>query len=160
MKRDKKGLSDIVITLIIVVVALIAIVIVWAVVSNLIKGGAQSAGLAAKCLNSNVDATKVVCFDGTADKICNVTLLRSGTETSAIGGVKLVFKNEASGAISSAAVDVAGNIAPLVGKTQENVDTGILIANGVNKIEVTVYFEDASGNQQLCTQPSSFTFVG
>ncbi len=41
--RDKKGLSDIVVTLIIIVLSLVAIGVVWVVVSNILKSGTQQA---------------------------------------------------------------------------------------------------------------------
>ena len=41
--ENKRGLSDIVVTLIIIVLALVAVGIVWAVVSNLLKTGTSQA---------------------------------------------------------------------------------------------------------------------
>jgi hypothetical protein len=154
MKREenKRGLSTIVITLILILLSLVAVGIVWFVVNNILKSGAQGIDVGAKCLNTNVEATSVNCT-GTPTASCTVRLERTGTENEAITGVKLVFRNESAG-LTSSLLDSAGDIQPLVGKTV-TFDTGIASAD---KIEVTPYFSDDSGNEQLCSQPNSFEF--
>ncbi|MCK9595914.1 hypothetical protein M0R19_01890 [Candidatus Pacearchaeota archaeon] len=155
---NKKGMSGIVITLIIVLLSLAGIAIVWSVVGGLIKGNTEGIEISSKCLNTNIEVTQVTCIDGAVNKMCDVKLTRTGTETSELGGVKLVFKDEINAASSASAIDVAGNIAALVGKTATGIDSGIAIANIPNKVEVTPYFKDASGNEKLCSQTSSFSF--
>ncbi|VVB83819.1 Uncharacterised protein [uncultured archaeon] len=150
MRNNKKGLSTIVVTLILIVLSLVAVGAVWLVVSPLIKSGSQGADVSVKCLNTNIEATKVACTAGS----CAVTLTRTGTNTDAIGGVKLVFK-DATGA-SSAVLDSAGNIKALAGKVTNSLATTLATPN---KVEITPYFKDAGGNEQLCTQTTSFSFV-
>jgi hypothetical protein len=149
MIKNKRGLSTIVITLILILLSLVAVGIVWVVVNNIIKSGAKGIDTSAKCLNVNVEATAVKC----AGTNCNVTLMRTGTESEAITGVKLVFKNSTAGT-SSAVIDEPGNIEVLAGKSINDVPAGIV----PDKIEVTAYFEDDSGNEQLCGQTTSFEF--
>lgn len=151
--KNNRGLSTIVVTLIIILLSLVAVGVVWAVVNNLIKSGSEGVSVSSKCLNINIEATSVNCTDGTTS-ICDVTMVRSGTEDAAISGVKIVFRNQTSG-VSSNVTTVAGNIEPLVGKKQTGIDTGIL---GVTVVEVTPFFLDTSGKEQLCTQSSSFEF--
>ena len=146
---NKRGLSTIVITLILILLALVAVGIVWVVVNNIIKGGTEGIDINAKCLNVNVEATAVKC----AGSNCNVTLMRTGTGNEAIGGVKLIFKNSTAGN-SSAVIDEAGNIEVLAGKSINDIAAGLV----PDKIEVTAYFEDSSGNEQLCGQTTSFEF--
>lgn len=157
MLGNKRGLSTIVVTLIIILLSLVAVGVVWVVVRNLITGGSQNVEINTKCLSVTVEATKVNCSDGATNKICDVQLMRTGTGSDEIGGVKLVFKNETSG-VSSSLINVAGNIEPLVGDKETGLDTGILNAVGVNTVEITVFFQDASGNEQICSETNSFSF--
>jgi hypothetical protein len=153
MLRNKKGLSTIVITLLIVLISLVAVGIIWVVIKNLITSGTGGIEFSTKCLNTNIEITKVNCTSVGVSRICDVTLKRTGTGTDPIAGVKLVFKNETSG-ISSGLISVDGNIEPLIGKTQTGINTTI---TDVNRVEVTAFFKDASGNEQLCSQTNSFS---
>jgi len=158
MISDKKGLSTIVVTLILIVLSLVAVGAVWLIVSPMLKNSGQSADVSSKCLTVNVDATQVNCWNGVTNVLCNVTLSRSGTGSDAIGGVKLIFKNMTSGLTSTAAIDASGNIEPLVTKRINNVDTLIAISTRVSAVSITPYFTDSSGNQKLCSQQNTFTF--
>ncbi len=150
--ENKKGLSTIVVTLIIILLSLVAVGVVWGVVNNLIKSGSEGVDVSSKCLNINIEATAVNC-SGVATIACTTRLQRTGTGTDPIAGVKLIFSNETAG-LSSALLDEIGNIEVLVGKVK-TFDTGIANAN---KVMVTPYFLDASGKEKLCTQSSSFDF--
>jgi hypothetical protein len=158
MISNKKGLSTIVVTLILIVLSLVAVGAVWLIVSPIIKNSGTSADVSSKCLTVNIDATQVNCINGATNVMCNLTLTRSGTGSDAIGGVKLVFKNATNGVSSTSAIDSSGNIETLVSKKLTSVDTLIPIANRVSAVTVTPYFQDSSGNQKLCSQQSTFTF--
>jgi len=156
MIGDKRGLSTIVVTLIIVLLSLVAVGVVWVVVRNLITTGSNNVDISSKCLGVDVEITKVNC-SGTTTSICDVQLSRTGTGTDAIAGVKLVFKNKASG-VSSNLTTLDGNIEPLVGLKKTGIDTNVDIAEAIDTIEATAFFEDSSGNEQICTQTNSFSF--
>ncbi|MDD5588711.1 MAG: hypothetical protein PHP92_01445 [Candidatus Nanoarchaeia archaeon] len=156
--RDQKGLSTIVVTLIIILLSLVSIGIVWVVVNNLVKGGTSGVEIGSKCLEVDVAATKTNCSAVATEMYCAVTLSRTGTGSDAIGGVKLVFKNETSGVSGASIVDVPGDIPQLVTQTTASLDTGLTTTQGVNKVEVTVYFDDADGNEQLCPRTSPYSF--
>ena len=158
MVLNKKGLSTIVITLILIVLSLVAVGAVWLVVSPIIKSSGQSADIASKCLTVIIDATQVNCSNGVTNVMCGYTLVRTGIGNEAIGGVKMVFKNQTTGLSSTAAIDVAGNIEVLVSKRVTSVDTLIPITTRVNTVTITPYFQDTSGNQKLCAESSTFTF--
>ncbi len=155
--HSKGGLSTIVITLIIIMISLVAVGIVWFVVNNLIKSGTQGVELTAKCLNVLIEPTKVNCSKVTANVICDIELTRTGTGSDEIGGVKMIFKNSTSG-VGSSLINLNGNIEALVGKKQTGVNTTVLSSVGVDLLEVTVFFKDASENEQLCSQKGSFEF--
>ncbi len=155
---NRKGLSTIVVTLIIILLSLVSIGVVWVVVNNLVKSGTSGVEIGSKCLGVDVSATAVTCTPTGVEEFCAVTLSRTGTGTEEIGGVKIVFKNETSGATGTSVVDVSGDIQQLVTKTTASLNSSLLVSQGVNKVEVTVYFNDAEGNAQLCPRTSPFSF--
>jgi hypothetical protein len=146
--RDKRGLSDIIVTIVLIGLALAAIVIVWAVVSGLIKTGTNNIDISGKCMGITVDATHVICDTGFN---CTVNLERTGTGTDVISGVKFVIKNSTA---NSGVIDVPGNIEVLAGKT-------VTIASGLSNsssIGVTAYFNDNSGVAQICSQTQTYNY--
>jgi hypothetical protein len=150
MTKNKKGLSDIVVTLIIIVLSLVAIGVVWTVVNNLLKGQTSSAEITSKCLGVNLEVTKVIC--GTANpKICNLSISRTGTGTDAIAGVKIVFQ-ETNGTRTSAVISKVGDVPALVGGSYTLLASTLTTPK---RVEVTPYFTDASGKEQLCSQTAT-----
>ena len=148
MIANKKGVSAIVITVVLVALVLVATGIVWGVVRNLIGTGAESIEVSAKCIHTELKATAVDCTNPAA---CSVTITRTGTNSDEIGGVKLVFKNDTA---NSGVIDEPGNVEILVGKTI----TADSTLTNPNKVEVTGYFMDEGGKEQLCTQTTPFNF--
>ena len=157
MNKNKKGLSAIVVTLIIVGLSLVAVGIVWGVVSNLIQGGTSNVEASIKCVNVMIEIDRASCVDGATNKICNVTVSRSGTEQEALGGVKIRFADTVSETYGSL-ISLEENIVQLEGRTFTSLDSGVPNANEVNLVEVTPYFLDDAGKEQLCTQVSKFEF--
>lgn len=158
MIKNKKGMSDIVVTLVIILLSLIAIGVVWVVVNNLIKSGTQSAEINAKCMRVQLEITQVNC--NVAGTACSVVVKKTGT-TDALAGVKVAFSNS-SNVYTQTALDAPGDIASLVPTTLSNGTSTTLNAGVVNpsKVEVTPYFKDASNKEELCTnQVTIGTFV-
>jgi hypothetical protein len=155
--KNKRGLSDIVITLIIVLLSMVAIGLVWFVVNNLLQSGTEGVETSAKCLNTNIGVKVAVCTNGTTNQTCNVTLSRTGTEDDELGGIKIIFADSVAEISSASLIDVPGNVAPLVGK-KISVNSLIANANTIDLLEVTPYFTDDSGNQKLCSQTTTFEF--
>ena len=152
MKKNTKGLSTIVATLIIILLVLVAVGIIWVVVRNVVQGGSDSIEISAKCIDSQVSATRVV--SGTAVNTYNVSLSRtSGTDE--IAGVKLVFSDV--NGTTNFVVDVPGNIVSLGSIMQVVTILPTDLANP-SKVGVVVYFEDDSGEEQLCQIVSPFEF--
>ena len=157
MNNNKKGLSTIVATLLIILLTLVAVGIIWVVVRNVVQGGTQQVDIDAKCLQANVVATHVA--NATTNPATNfsVTLSRQGGDQ-VIGGVKLVFTNAAG--TQSAVRAYVGDIPALGTKT-----TFVTIAPtdsdyvaNPNKVGVVSYFLDDSGNPQLCTTANQLSF--
>ena len=145
MRNNTRGLSEVVSTLIIILLVLVAIGIVWLVVSNVLESGAQQTDISAKCLAVDVKATAVNCAAGT----CAVTYKRSSGGDD-INGIIIVLSN----GTESEQKPVAGNIVASATKTEPVVTT----LTNPNKVEIAAYFTDASGNDQTCSAPSTFTF--
>ena len=148
MLNNKKGLSAVITTLIIILLVLVAVGIVWVIVRGIVEEGAIDVEYKLKCMDVNVRATVVDCSDPTA---CDVTLTR-GAGGDAIDGIKLVFYE---GAIGGNVVDVPGDITTLGTIQVPGKASGL---TNPNRVEVSVYFTDDSGNEQLCAQPNPFNF--
>jgi len=147
---EKKGLSTVVVSLILIVVALAAVAVVWVIVNNVIGGSTGQVNLQKDCLDVKLTPTRLVCSGG-ANSTCDVTVER-GAGGKAIAGMKLSLTNS-TGANNFVSTS-AGDVAQLETKTVSSVNTGI--AN-VNKVDVNAYFTDASGNELVCSTASSYS---
>lgn len=143
--KNRKGMSAIVITVIMVALVLVAIGVVWVVVQNLLDKSVSDIGTGSKCLSITVKPIAAGCTGA----VCNATLKREAGGEDFVG-LKLVYSNST----GSATVDVPGNMQPLETKTV----TDLAGVNGASKLEVTVYFTDDLGNEQLCSQSTEFNF--
>lgn len=146
---NKRGLSTIVATLIVVLLVFVAVGILWVVLRNFVQGGSQQIDLASRCIEVSVTPTKVVSAGG----IYNVTLLRTGGDFE-ISGVNLVFTG--SGGDSNYVIDSEGDISALSLKTVSGINvTGV---TNPNKVDAVVYFLDDSGNKQYCSTEETLAF--
>ncbi|MEX2017504.1 MAG: hypothetical protein WD876_03455 [Candidatus Pacearchaeota archaeon] len=144
MIYNKQGLSTIVTTLIIILLSLVAIGIIWVVVSNVLEGGAEQTEINTKCLSVDVRATALSCDDGVS---CSVTYnRRAGGE--AIDGLRIIISNPQ----ESASLDVEGDLG--IGATRTSTVTTTL--TGINGAQVAAYFEDSSGTPQFCPPSRAF----
>jgi flagellin-like protein len=149
--KNKKALSGVVTTLIIILLVIVAVGLVWGVIKGLLDEGIAGAESGIKCLDINVYASNAVCNpeNGGNNEICNVTLKRSASGDE-ISGVKLVFTNQDK--TNSFTQDVFGNIIPLGNKNLKNINTGL---ENINLIEVYIYIEDESGKTKICDTKQS-----
>jgi flagellin-like protein len=141
--RDVKGISNIIVTLIMVVLVLVAVGIVWASIQSNLQSGTESFDLNTKCLGISVSPIALNCG---ADKKCSVTVERSaGGE--AFSGLKLIYTT-AEVADGNYVQTTEENIPPLEIKTlPQSGDTGLI---DVINVEVLPYFIDGSGKDQIC----------
>ncbi len=152
MVNNKKALSTVVTTLIIILLVLVAIGIIWAVISNVVTQGAGNIDYSVKCLQVDVKVTAANCTNyGTTG--CTLTLSRSngGDE---IAGVKILFSNDAS---VSSVIDDPNPIQPLQTVTRTIDTSGEGFTQTPTKVEVTPYLKDDQGEERLCST-SSFSF--
>ncbi len=147
--KNKRGLSAIVATLIIILLVLVAVGIIWVVVRNLIQEGAEQVDVSTKSIAVDVRAVSVAPVIGSPESYF-VTLKRiAGGE--AIGGVKISLFNETA---NSGVLDGFLVLSELETKTE----TVAARITNASRLEYTVYFIDDSGNERLCSQTNSFNF--
>jgi len=144
MPGDSRGLSNVIVTLIMIVLVLVAVGIIWVSIQQNLTSGTQQIELSSKCLAVNIKLDALNCA-GASNGDCDVTFTRNagGDE---IGGVKLVFTDSA--ATTNFIQDVSGNVAPLQTVTPATVATGL---TNVTDVKIVPYFTGASGEEQLCS---------
>lgn len=149
--ENKKAMSDVVTTLIIILLAIVAIGIIWMVVKNILEGSAEQVDLGSKCKDVELQATKLenTTDDGTSYKL---TISRTGAGEE-IGGVKVVFFNDTA---NSEVLDFGEVISPLETATKTLTLTSKVI--GANKVEMTAFFVSDLGEEQLCSTTATKEF--
>ena len=136
----KRGMSAVITTLIIILLVIVAVAIIWVVVKNLLTRGAGQIELAQKCRDVDFTVKKVVA-DGD-DYIITLSRTSAGENST---GVKFVLSN---GTHYSEPIDFGYKLTPLATKTNLTIDaTGVLDAN---QIEMTSYFMNDKGGEDLC----------
>ena len=140
---NKRGVSEIITTVVLVALALVAIGVVWVVVSNILERGRGDISSSSECLKVNLKIESANCNDPTT---CSVTLSR-GAGGDELGGVKLIFSDDT----NSKVVDVPGNIEVLSTVTLTK-DSGIQSAN---KVEIAPYFLKGE-EEKLCQKSAPF----
>jgi hypothetical protein len=154
MKKNNKGLSTVVTTLIIILLVLVATGIIWGVVNNLLGRSTSNIQTSAKCLDVDIKATKVIpASNSTNETNYNVTLRRSSTgDQDMLFYAKVVFYNDQD---NSGPVDFGTGLTPIKTATLK-IDGDI---GNATKVEITPYFVDPdSGKSQLCPTTTEFEF--
>ena len=149
--KQKKGLSTVVTSLILILLVLVAVGLIWFVIRNLVEEGSGQIELGTKCLEIDVRATAVTCASSSD---CDVTLTRRSGGGN-IDGVVLVFENDA-GQTTTAPIDdvFEVNIEPLTSVTETGIDSEI---TSPTKVKVTTYIKDVSGEPNYCST-ADFSF--
>jgi hypothetical protein len=148
--KNTKGLSDVITTLIIILLVIAAIGIIWAVVNPFIKGAGEDFDISTKCMATSIDIVSATCNNDLTN--CNVTLKRSDGDDE-IAGVKLIFYNEAG--TQNSIQDKPGNIARLATSTITGLNLTVDGLSDASKLSIAPYFTDGSGNEQLCDETGS-----
>ncbi len=155
MKNNKKGLSTIVATLLIILLTLVAVGIIWLVIRGVVQGGADDVNISSKCLSSEVVVTQVNSAGG---DLYDVTLNRKrGTDE--IGGVKLVVSDAEE--LESCPTDILNEDYPLPAQktTTVQIDLAAMGCAGLvpSKVDVVVFYLNEDTNEQsFCETTSTF----
>ena len=153
--NNKKGLSAIVATLIIILLVLVAVGILWTVLRNVIQGGADTIELNQKCGDIQIQEGSISQVGATSG-IYSVTFTRKAGGGD-IGGIKLNFFNAAG---SNSGVVEFNKVIEVLG-TETN-STVFSWAGGTNltdatRMDYTVYLLDETGNEQICSNTETVT---
>ncbi|MBI2045792.1 hypothetical protein HYT23_07050 [Candidatus Pacearchaeota archaeon] len=142
---NKKGLSTVVTTLIIILLVLVAIGIIWVVVRNVITGSGEQIDINTKCVTTNLEINTARCTAATG--ACTLSVNKVGGYT--LDGVKIIYSSSTA---SGTAIDQPGDIvvsmtySPASGLTTPlTVPTNVRLAG---------YFNDATGVAISCPQVS------
>ncbi len=154
MINNKKGLSMIVSTLIIILLVLVAIGIIWTVVRNVIDSGVDTVDVSSKCLNLDIAIKGLDCA---TDPDCDVYFER-GPGGEEPNGLMMAFTGVTAG--QNFVVDytiVADTLEELELLTVSANDVETILGEDVTAVEVTPYYDDSSGVAQLCGTSVSYT---
>ena len=146
---NKKGLSTVVTTLIIILLVLVAIGIVWVVIRGVIESGSEQIDVSAKCPLVDIKiSSSGVCGNTTAIPDCTYTISRgsSGEETG-------VFYRVAAFDGTNTATADGLEIGPLITRT-ETVTLSSAI-NNATEISVTPFFR-VNGVPKLCSNSNTY----
>lgn len=149
--NNKKGLSTIVTTLIIILLTLVAIGIIWAVVSNLLNKSAGTVESTTKCIDVDVRATKVV---ENAVGNYTITLKRSATGEGTMCAKIVIYNN----VTNSPILDFSNNCLEPLESASQTFDTGMTGLTNAYRVEVTPYYLDANNKEKLCTTTTTYEF--
>ena len=155
---DKSGLSDVVTTLIIVLLVIVAIGIVWAVVGGLIRTGAGNVGFNQKCIDVDVTAS-AKCPLSASPQLCDITFVRRDTSNYNIINAKVIMRTAT---VSGTPADLAlgTNLGPLGRYSLTGLnDYSVTAADAVSGGEFTLSFNDENGVEKFCsgTRPIEIT---
>jgi hypothetical protein len=168
MKNNKRGLSTVVTTLIIVLLVLVAVGIIWGVVNNLLDKGSDTVDSFGTCLNVDINAEGVAINETTLGSgdfdVYEVTMKRSPVGDGEFGAKVRFYTGD--GIVSSAYDTVGDGSANLFGAfdvdtakfTINTEDFAALSGKNYTKLEVLPYYLDEQGNEKLCTTPFEFNF--
>jgi flagellin-like protein len=150
MINNKKGLSAIIGTLLIILLVVVAVGIVWTVVRGTLEGGAEDLDLGAKCLDTSVTIENAVC--DASDLKCYVAIQR-GTGGDAIDGIKIIASDGSASDSNNTEMDLGSlNLATY---EVSLVNSGTTVTS----IEAAIYFDDSSGDAQVCSNTATYTDI-
>ena len=94
--KNKKGLSAVVTTLIIILLVLVAVGIIWVVIQNVVTEGSEQVKSGASCIGVQVNIKSATCTDGDT---CTVVVerLSGGVD---VDGVKVTISGETAGSLT------------------------------------------------------------
>jgi len=151
--KNKKAMSEIVTTVIMVVLALVAVAVIWQIINNLITDKGAQIGVTQRCLDIKLNVESAVC----AASGCNVSVKReAGGED--IVGLKVVLKSPTEG---SSNIKDMGNIDELetMFVTITAVEAAMVDITSSDKVEATAYITDESGQLQNCPLPATRNII-
>jgi len=149
MQKDKRGISGIIVALIMILLALVASGAIFIVVRNVTTGGTEDIEFGTKCLDSFLSVTAVDCSDGTE---CNVTVKReAGIDV--IDGIRIIVSDGS----DSDSLDTEENlVTPNIATYTVNLTSA---GTPITSVEASIYFDNAQETPRTCTGAIPFTNI-
>ena len=144
--KNKKGLSDIVVTLIIIVLSLVAIGVVWVVVSNILKSSSSQASFQFGTLFLDLKIEKVL-VDSNGNYLVTVS---RGTGQGELTGIDFVFSD----GINSQVVKESSSIQELGSQTFTFTPSDLGSITFVKQIDIAPVL-NSGGNDQIGSKVDS-----
>jgi len=148
--ENKRGLSTIIVTLILVLLSIVLVGIVWTVISNVVNSTNKNIASGIQCQNSQVQINAASCTQ--SGSACNVTVQRiSGSDT--LGGIRLIFYDQSG--TTTRVNDSYGDVQTSATKT---IAASPGLAN-ISKIDAEAFFNDSAGKPSACSPGPSYTGI-
>lgn len=141
---NKKAISGIVATVIMIGLVIVVVGVVWVVINNLISSEAEEIDYSQKCLGISLKVDSLDC-DGVQ---CNIELKRQlGSKSDSFEGVGVSLSSDTSSAEGE--IILEGNIAVT--------KTSILVTDFMaTEADVRIYIEKDNGEKYWCSQIASY----
>jgi len=149
-------MSAVVTTLIIILLVIVALGIIWVVIKNVLVRGTEQVELAQKCREVDLEVVKLE--DTLGDGLSyTITLKRTGAGET-IAGVKILLSNTTTNTYSDVLTNFDTDIEPLGTVEETGIDTSGNPVIGANEIDLTPYFKDGAGEEELCPSTTTIEF--
>ncbi len=156
MLNNKRGLSTVVTTLIIILLVLVAIGIIWIVVRGVIEQGAQQVDVSSKCPFLDITITEAQalwCGNATGSNACNATLVRSAGGDEEGVFYRIVVNNGS----KTCKYDEQTDMTPLEESSKWRAYEDNCEITNANKLTVTPFMMNSENIPQLCPNFKDFT---
>jgi len=139
MINNKKGMSTIITTIIMIALALIAVGIVWTVVVNILNNTTDDAGSQVLCVTNGIQIIKAEINDSNTTSV----LIKRSQGSDELGGIALIAYD--ADEASSPTVYIDGDIPALEQRV-------LYVENYANaaKVVAVPYFKNSNGENILC----------
>ena len=136
--KSKKGLSDVVTTVILIALALVAITIVWVLVQRVISSNSGNIELQQKCLETELEVSGIESEDGKSVTVY-VKRIRGSPEISGL----TVYAENSTGGQDSKEITEKLKVGQMVSKTMS--------INNPTGVSAVISFSDEGGNLVPCS---------
>lgn len=88
--KNRKGLSDVITTVLIILLVLAAVILIWAFIRRPLEQGGQQIEIQGACLRLGDAIVPTACVIDTSDNVAKITVRRTGGDDITLNGVKVL----------------------------------------------------------------------
>lgn len=144
--NDKKGLSTVVTTLIIILLVLVAIGIVWFVVGGLLENSAERIDVLSECPLIQLDIVSASTCNASE---CSVSVNRKDGDGETPAGIRMVVTNGTASVSDNTDVQLSGFETAIV-----SINQGV---ENPTEVKVAAYFRDSNNEIKVCSQVATYS---